>query len=118
MIQKTNALIKGIKQIFDKRMVNIRSFWYFVHFVVPMEISPIGNSGSVSQGKPAAAESRYSTLIKYELHAGSFRVSIIHRALTWTTGALACVLDHSYAPVYTRGLGTLTTSQHNIFDSE
>ena len=28
------------------------------------------------------------------------------------------VLDHSYACVYTWGLGTPTASQHNIFDSE
>ena len=35
-----------------------------------------------------------------------FRVSKIHRTLTWNTGSLTCV--------YTRGLGTQTTSQHNI----
>ena len=29
-----------------------------------------------------------------------------------------CVHDHSYACVYTRGLGTPTVSQHNIFDSK
>ena len=38
--------------------------------------------------------------------------------LTWTTGSLMCVRDHSHACVYTRGLGTPTASQHNIFDSE
>ena len=36
------------------------------------------------QGKPAAAESRYPTLINYKVHAGSFRASIIHQTLTWT----------------------------------
>ena len=46
------------------------------------------------------------------------RVSVIHRTLTWTTGSLTCVRDHSYACVFTQGLGTPTTSQHNIFDSE
>ena len=30
------------------------------------------------------------------------------------TGSLTCVRGHSYACVYTRGLGTPTTSQHNI----
>ena len=50
--------------------------------------------------------------------AGSFRVSVIHWTLTWSTGSLTCVRDHAYACVYTRGLGTLTASQHNIFDSE
>ena len=37
--------------------------------------------------------------------AGSFHVSIIHHALTWTTGSLTCVGDHSYACVYTQGVG-------------
>ena len=35
----------------------------FVHFVVPIEISLRRNSGLFSQGKPAATESRYPTLI-------------------------------------------------------
>ena len=35
-----------------------------------------------------------------------FRVSVIHRTLTWTTGYVKCVCDHSCACVYTRGLGT------------
>ena len=52
------------------------------------------------------------------VHAGSFRVSIIHRTLTWTTGSLISLCDNSYARTYTWGLGTLTTSQHNIFHSE
>ena len=34
-----------------------------------------------------------------------FRVSVKHRTLTWTTGPLTCVRDHSYACVQTRGLG-------------
>ena len=53
-----------------------------------------------------------------KVHAGSFRVFVIHRTLTWTTGFLTCVRDHSFTCVYTRGLGTPTASQHNIFDSE
>ena len=58
------------------------------------------------------------SLINYKVHAGSFRVSLIHRTLRWTTGSLTCVLDHSGACVYILGLGTPTASQHNIFDSE
>ena len=50
--------------------------------------SPMGNPGRSlpppPQGKPAATESRYATLINYKAHAGSFRVSMIHRTLTWT----------------------------------
>ena len=41
-------------------------------------------------------------------------VSVIHRTLTWTTGSLTCVRDHSYAWVYTQELGTPTAIQHNI----
>ena len=43
-----------------------------------------------------------------KVNAGSFRVSVIHRTMTWTTGSLTCVRDHSYACAYTRGLGTQT----------
>ena len=50
--------------------------------------------------------------------AGSFRVSVIHRTLTWTAGFLTCVRDYSYACVFTRGLGTPTASQHNVLDLE
>ena len=34
----------------------------------------MGNSGRFPQGKPAAAESCYPTLIIYTVHAGSFRI--------------------------------------------
>ena len=44
--------------------------------------------------------------------------AVIHRTLTWTTWYLTCVRDHSDACVYTRGVGTPTASQQNIFDSE
>ena len=36
-----------------------------------------------------------------KVHAGSFPVYVIQRTLTWTTGSLTCVRDHSYACVYT-----------------
>ena len=31
----------------------------------------------------------------FSVHAGSFRVSVIHQTLTWTTGSLTCICDHS-----------------------
>ena len=48
-----------------------------------------------------------------KVHAGSCRVSEIHRTLTWTTGSLTCVglRDHSYACLHTRGLGNDTDSE-------
>ena len=61
-------------------------------------------------------EQRYPFL---QVHVGSFCVSVIHRTLTWTTGHLTCVCGRSYACGYTHGgLGTPTTSQHNILNSE
>ena len=61
-------------------------------------------------------EQRYPVL---QVHAGSFRISGIHRTLTWMTASSTCVRDHSHACVYTQGVkGTPTASQHHIFDSE
>ena len=57
-------------------------------------------------------QSRYPVLINGQVHAGSFHV-VIHQTMTWTRGALMCVRNHSYACVYTGGLGT-PMSQHNI----
>ena len=34
---------------------------------------------------------------------GLFKFSVIDQTLTWTTGSLSCVRDHSYACVYTHG---------------
>ena len=55
-----------------------------------------------------------------QVHAGFFRVSVIHRTLTWTTGSFTSARDHSYVcvSIHTGGLGTPRTSQHNIFDSK
>ena len=60
----------------------------------------------------ATAGARARTVLNpfLQVHAGSFHVSVIHQTLTWTTGFLMCIRDHSYACMYTRGLGTLTTS--------
>ena len=57
-------------------------------------------------------EQRYPVL---QVHAGSFRVSVIHRTLTCTTGSLTCARDHSYACYTHGGLGTPTANQHNNF---
>ena len=40
-----------------------------------------------------------------KVQAGSFRVSVIHRTVTWSTGSSTCVRGHSCECVYTRGLG-------------
>ena len=69
----------------------------------------LGNPGHFPQGKPAATVSRYPTLINYKVHAGSFCISVMHLTLTWTTGSLTCISDHSYACVCTQGLGAVST---------
>ena len=52
----------------------------------------------------AAAAARAALPSPLQVHAGSFRISIIHRTPTWTTGSLTCVRVHSYVCVYTRGV--------------
>ena len=87
-------------------------YYYFVY----TSLSLSGNSGRLTWVRlQQPQEQRYPVL---QVHTGSFRVSVIHRTLTWTTGSITSVHDHSYACVYTLGLGTPTTSQQNIFDSE
>ena len=48
------------------------------------------------------------------------RVSVIHRLLTWTTAGIFNVGTFSLLCMrtHTRGLGTPTASENNIFDSE
>ena len=81
------------------------NFYFFLHFIIPL-----GKFGLPYPGKATAA-ARAALPRVLQVHARSFHVSIIHRTLTWTTGSLMCVCDHSYACMYTRGLGTLTASQ-------
>ena len=73
-----------------------------------------GDSGCFHRGMRAAIVRRYPVLffpcVQY------FRVSVIHRALTMTTGSLTCV--RSYAYVFTRGWVTPTRSRHNIFNRQ
>ena len=114
---------------------------HFVHFLVPMVISPMGNSvrfpqgtpwydlrgwldvknnDLIPQGKPAATESRYPALINYQEQAESFYASIIHRnsdmvyrIFNMRTWSFLCVSVGLHT-----GIGHTDTSQHNIFDSE
>ena len=55
---------------------------------------------------------RYRTV-----HAGSFRVSIIHPTMTFTTRSLMYIHMRAYTH-WLQGLGTPTTSQCIIFDSD
>ena len=81
-----------------------------------MGIFPMANSGHFPKGKLTATESRYPILINNKVHAGSFLVSVIHQTLTWTTGSLMCVRDHSYVCVYTQGLSNTDSesAQHTL----
>ena len=56
-----------------------------------------------TQLQPRGAKRQLS--YNLSVHAGSFRVSVNHRTLTWTTGSLTCVRDHYCACVYTRVVG-------------
>ena len=62
---------------------------------------PAGKFGPPFLGTAAA---RAALPIVVQVHAGSFRVSVIHQTLTWITGSLTCVRGHcSYACVYKQG---------------
>ena len=67
-------------------------YLYFVHFIL-MGISPMGNSGCFTQGKPAATKLHYPSLINYKVHAGSFRVSIWYSKVTLVAG------EHGHKPL-------------------
>ena len=54
-----------------------------------------------TQLQPDSAKRQLS--FYFSVHAGVFRVSVIHRTLTLITGSLMCVHDHSCACIHTRG---------------
>ena len=60
---------------------------------------PFGKFGPSYLGKATAA-ARAALPSPTCVRAGSCSVSLIHRMLTWTTGSLTCVRDHSYECVY------------------
>ena len=83
--------------------------------ILMTDVATVSNSGRMHSPKESQLQ---QTLINYNVHAGSFGVSAIHRTLTWTTWSLTCVRDYSYACVRIHtGVGT-PTSQDNIFDWE
>ena len=89
----------------------------FAHLVVPMGIFWLKTWVGFPKESHLQPSLATLTLMNYTMHAGSFRVSIIRRTLTWTTGSLMCVRGRSCTCVYTQGLGIPTASQH-ISDSE
>ena len=86
-------------------MLNMNDFFFYTCFCPSENNFPWENSGRFPQGKPAATESRYLTLINYKVHAGSF--SCFHNPpnsdMDYTRSS-TCARDHSYACAYTRGV--------------
>ena len=82
----------------------------------------LGNLGSLIWVRLHAATARAAVPSPASVHAGSFCVSVMHQTLTWTTGSLTGVRDHSYAWVYTHvGCGAYrqwVSTTVNIFYSE
>ena len=63
--------------------------WVFYTLYFPFS----GNSGLPTWVRlQLPQDQRYPVL---QVHAGSFRHSVIHRTMTWSTGPLTCVCDHS-----------------------
>ena len=56
---RTSVAGKDSSHLFDFIFI----LFIFIHFVVPVGFFHMENSGCISQGKPAATESRYPTLI-------------------------------------------------------
>ena len=52
---------KKKEESFRYSRLNVVLYLDFVYFLVPIRISPMGNSGLFPQGKPVATESRYPT---------------------------------------------------------
>ena len=74
---------------------------FVTHFIIPFGKFWPPNLGKATSAARAALPSPTTV----QMHAGYFIVSVIYRTLIWTTGFLTCVRDHSYACVYTQGLG-------------
>ena len=96
------------------------SFLFFLFFFTrcPNGNFPPEIRVAFAQGKPAATESRYLTLIMYTVHAGSSRFrnppnsdvdDRIFNVRAWSFLCSACT--HG-------GWATPTASQHNMFDSD
>ena len=90
-------------------------FWFYPH-IKAIFIIPFGKFGLPYVGKATAAA---RAALPSPISAGSFRVSVIHRTLMWTTWYAMCVHDYSYACIYIHMggcmVGTPTTSQHKTF---
>ena len=67
----------------------------FIHFIIPFREIRTPYLGKATAAARAAQPSQ-----GLEGHAGSFRVSVIHQTLTWTTGYLACIHDHVCVHIY------------------
>ena len=76
-------------------------------------VFPMVKSCRFPQGKSAATESRYPTLINYKMHAEFFHVSVIHRIMTWTTRIFTV---RTWSFLYVRGHTDSEPVQH-YFDS-
>ena len=84
----------------------------FIYFMLYTLIIPFGKFGPLYLGKKTTQqlqEQRYPVL---QVHAGSFRVSVIHRTLTWTTGSVtSCVRDHSGGWAHRQRVSTFLTGK-------
>ena len=89
-------------------MKRTHAFFCFLFFCCKHLLIPFGKFGPPYLGKAVAAARAALPMQSYNCMLDLFRVSVIHRTLTWTPGSLTCVRDHSLACIYTQGLGTST----------
>ena len=76
-----------------------------------------GNSGCFPRGKRIAIVRRYPVFWVFSC-VQWFRVSVIHRTLTWTTGSLTCVLPVQellvYIYIYISNLCHFMSRENNV----
>ena len=85
----------------------IRKASTYVFFLLPFYnyIIPSGFlSWKIHVALPKDSQLRQIRGAQPTVHTGCFRVSVIHRALTWSTGSLTWICE-LFGCVYTRGLG-------------
>ena len=87
---------KVVKKKRRGEKINLHSFNRPLLLFLYILLSLSGNSGRGTWVRlQQSQEQRYIHPV-LQVHAGSFRVVVIHPTLTWTTGGLTCVRDQSY----------------------
>ena len=92
---KKSELVIRVQAKRSQVLLLLGFFVFFLHLTPSLA----GSSGRLTWVRLQLPQERRFLVL--QVHADSFRVFVIYRTLTWTTGSLMCVCDHSYACIYT-----------------